>query len=169
MPEKYNSKKDVGDTLQLLVGILDKITRVVQHLDSQANILIGLGSALFVFSATRVMNNDGELAFGVLGFFTLLSSLVGLFAIHPPKFMRKRGQVESVMYNKQISSFGSPDAYEQSLRDLAGDNDAIIRQFAVEIFNMATYYYRPKRNLFTLARNLLLAGVIVFALIVVAQ
>ena len=157
---KYDPKKDLGDALRLLNMVLEKNEKMVQHLDSQINILIGLSSAVFIFSTSRVLNSAEPTPFIFLATFSALGALCGLFAVHPPKFMRKRGQTESLMYNKKITEFGSAEGYKKELSSLIGDQKAIVEQYANEIFNLSTYYYRPKRELFKFSRNLLLLGVL---------
>src|SRR3990167_7052656 len=144
----YDPKKDIGATIRFLNGILEKRDTFARHIDSQVQILIGLSSATFLFSGSNL-----------LGTFAALAALVGLLAIHPPRFMRKRGQNESLMYNKKISSFASSSKYEEELRRVVGDQDALIKQYSIEIYNLSKYYYQPKRKLFRISRNLYFAGI----------
>ena len=117
--------------------------------------------AIFVFSASKFPGESGDisLAFLVLSIFSLLSTLVGLFAIHPPKWMRKRGQEESLMYNKKISSFPSSVEYGDQLLNVMTGQEEMARQYAVELYNISKYYYRPKRNLFHIARRIFILGI----------
>ncbi len=94
-----------------------------------------------------------------------ISALVALFAVHPPRFMRKRGQKESLLYNKNISSFSSFKEYAQEIKKVTTDKDAMIEQYAIEIYNLARYYYNPKRKLFHLSRNILIIGFILFMIL----
>ena len=87
------------------------------------------------------------------------SALVGLLAVHPPRFMRKRGQPESLLYKKKIESFSSPAEYEKAVL-LAMKTPAKTReQYAIEIYNLCKYYYSPKRKLFHVSRKLLFVGI----------
>ncbi len=156
-----NSNCDFGCSLAFLNGVLRKTTSFVQHLDTQINILIGISLGIFIFSASRFPGENGDisLAFLVLTIFSLLSTLVGLFAIHPPKWLRKRGQDESLMYNKKISNFSSSAEYGDELLNVMSSQEEIVRQYAVELYNISKYYYRPKRNLFHIARRVFLLGI----------
>ena len=147
-------------SIQFLDELLQKSYQFAQHLDTQTDILVGVSSAIFLFSLSRFLDAKGEIPFLILAVFTGLSSLVGLFAIHPPRFMRKRGQEESLMYHKHIMSFSSPAEYGRQLLSVIDDEDRIIKEYATEIYNVSKYYYRPKRRLFHVARNLLMTGIL---------
>lgn len=144
---------------RFLIGILDKQTKLLQHLDSQTNILIGISSAIFAFLAAGFRLNNFNLPQIILASFSALAALIGLFAIHPPRFMRKRGQKESLMYGGKISSFSLPIAYKKELGNIVRNQDKMLEQYALEIYNVAKYYYDPKRKIFKIARNILLVGV----------
>ncbi len=143
-------------------GLTQKHTEFAQHIDNQASILIGLNTAIFAFIASGLAKMGGvtPLYFVVLIFFSVLSGVLALLAVHPPSFMRKRGQRESfLLYNKKISSFQS-DEYLIELKKILIDTDKLINEFGLEVYNIAKYYYRPKRTLFTYSRNVFLAGLI---------
>ena len=164
-----DKQKEVRSNAQKLEGLpahfadrtLEKSYAFAQHLDTQTNILVGVSTAIFLFSLSRVLSEGGHLPFVLLSFFAGLSSFVGLFAIHPPKFMRKRGQEESLMYHKHIIGFSSPAEYAKQILAVVDDENRIIKEYATEIYNVSKYYYRPKRILFHMARNLLILGILV--------
>jgi hypothetical protein len=160
MPHE-SSKPDSQTTSQFLSDLLTKANTFATHADTQANILIGVSSALFVFAVSNAGgNSDHPLLFYILGFFAALSALVALIGVHPPRVVRKKGQPESVMYNLEITSFSSAQEYEKRLNEVLTQDEAIVRQYALEIYNLYKYYYRPKRLLFSVARNLLFIGII---------
>jgi hypothetical protein len=142
-----------------LDGILEKTKDYAQHMDNQIQILVGITSAIFVFSATQ-FSEKGELFLLVLALFSICSVITALFAIHPPRFMSKRGQRESLMYNKKIISFSSAKDYGEEILKTVKEPEAIFQQYATEIYNLSRYYYRPKRTLFHLARLIFLLGFI---------
>ncbi|OHA62824.1 MAG: hypothetical protein A3E07_01765 [Candidatus Wildermuthbacteria bacterium RIFCSPHIGHO2_12_FULL_45_9] len=146
---------------QFLDGLLSRAYDFAQHLDNQTSILVGVSSAIFVFSLSLVVEQQGSFPFLILGIFAGCAALVGLFAVHPPKFMRKRGQEESLMYNKSIAGFASSSEYGEALEKIVDDKRAVIHEYAKEIYNVSKFYYRPKRKLFHLSRNILLIGIIV--------
>ena len=158
----YDPKKDIGAAIRLLSSPLEKLNSSVRHLDTQTNILIGLSSAIFAIATSQLTR--GEIIFKtpllLLAIFSALAAITGIFAVHPPRFMRKRGQEESLFYQKEIEGFVSPAAYAVALEKKMGDIPAITEEYAKEIWNIARYYYRPKRKLFNLARNLLLWGIV---------
>src|SRR3989338_11330369 len=168
MEEKKEEKKDDftifddnGALVKFLSGILDKGSALVHHADSQTNILMGISSAIFIFSlSSSLQRGHMEIPFLILILFSAFSSLAGLYAIHPPRFMRKKQQEESVMYNKKISDFTSSDDYFKVLWSVMLNRTEFVRQYSMEIYNLYKYNYGPKRKLFKLARNLLIAGLV---------
>ncbi|MBI5153107.1 MAG: hypothetical protein HZA36_01470 [Parcubacteria group bacterium] len=165
----YDPKKDLGANVRFLSAILEKTRSMVIHLDSQTNILIGISSAIFIFSAQRAQLSGENVLFFVLTIFSVSAALVALLAIHPPKNMRKRGQGESLMFNKKIMAFSTPAEYEHALGIILGDQNAMLREFSVEIYNLSKYYYRPKRSLFNLSRNILLFGIALSSLMFISR
>lgn len=155
----YNPKKDIGSAVRFMNGLLDRASNFAQHIDAQTNIILGLSSAIFIFSASRLQTSQDNHFFLVLCAFAAISALVSLYAIHPPKFLRKRGQKESLMYNKKITSFSTPSKYSNSLCKIIGNRDLVISEYAVEIYNLYKFYYRPKRKLFRIARDILITGI----------
>ena len=99
--EKQNL--DFNQALNFLNAVLQKSQSFTQHMDNQISILIGLSTAIFAFFASQLKNSvgQGNLPLVILTVFPLLSAVTGLFAVHPPRFMRKRNQPESLMYNKK--------------------------------------------------------------------
>lgn len=170
MTKSSPSKTELNDfSAKFLEELVEKSYQFVLHLDTQTNILVGVSSAIFLFSISRFLEVTQDLTFLILAVFSAISALVGLFAIHPPRFMRKRGQEESLMYHKHIVGFRSPKEYAQKLLKVIGDKKLVTEEFATEIYNVSKYYYRPKRKLFHLARNLLLLGILASAAAFVAQ
>jgi hypothetical protein len=157
---EYDPKKDLGATIRFLSSIQEKTSSFVQHLDMQANVIIGISMAVFAVSFSRISAGDESVAPYILSVCSALSAIAGLYAVHPPKFMRKRGQSESLLYNKSITETKSAENYQKQLESVIGNSDEIVRQYALEIYNMAAYYYRPKRDLFKLSRNLFLIGIV---------
>ncbi|MDD5068905.1 MAG: hypothetical protein PHS53_01710 [Candidatus Pacebacteria bacterium] len=155
--------------IALMTDILAGSRAMVQHLDTQTNILIGVSSALFVFSASIIFSNKNFIFFLILSFFSGISAIIGLYAIHPPKKSRKKGQKESIIYNKEIASFSSGEKYEKVLKERMLDLDKAFSEYALETYNVARYYYRPKRALFKAARNVLLTGIILCTLTFIIQ
>src|SRR3989344_2796170 len=143
---------DFRAVVNFLSTMLEKRSTLINHLDTQINLLIGINSAIFIFSLSRFLDDKGDLPMLVISFFAGLSTLIALVAVHPPKLTRKRGQEESLMYNKKILSFPSSSKYEKELFDAVSDKKKIVNQYALEIYNITKYYYRPKRGLFNLAR-----------------
>jgi hypothetical protein len=145
------------------VTALNRIDSMIQHLDTQINILISLSSAVFLFSATQI-GKEMSYFFFILAFFSALAIICGLFAIHPPKNVRKRGQRESLIYNKSIFGHANYQKYLESIKKVVSDPDLILEQYVCEAYNMASYVYQPKRKLFKISRNFFLAGIILSSL-----
>jgi hypothetical protein len=154
----YDPSKDLGAAMRLLGSVMDKTLRIAIQIDTQINILIGLSSALFVFAASRVGSGESRfllpLVVAAAG-----AAILCLFAVHPPRFMRKHGQMESVLYAKRIASFETPQAYAAELSAVSVDRDRIFTEYACEVYNLVRFYYQPKRKLFHAARMVLLLGI----------
>ena len=112
------------------------------------------------------MNYDHlHITLSLIAFFSALSAIVSLIAIRPPARMVLKGQKQSLLYTQKISDFSSAKKYAKELREILKCDEDIFNQYATEIYNLSKYYYRPKRKLFAVARNIFLFGVI-FSLIV---
>lgn len=167
-PETGNWRSNLQATVQFLNGTLNKGSELARHVDTQSNILIGVSSAIFVFAASRFGGNGGW-AFRILELSAALTALVALLAVHPPRFMRKRGQVESLLYHKKIAELDSSEAYCQELERVVGNERMIVAQYATEIYNLYKYSYLPKRLLYRTARNILLVGILLSLLVLFAS
>jgi len=162
---KKTSKKPVSaeTTFFFLSSVLQKSENFARHMDNQTSILVALSSGLFILSVSQIKPEsiNFSLSLLILALFALSSALVAIFALIPPRFMRKKGQKESLLYNKEIVSLSSADQYAKELKEIASNLDNIIDQYALEIYNICRYYYRPKRRLFKISRELLCSGIFV--------
>lgn len=157
---KLNSKEiDFLSIVEFLKGLVEKEVSFTHHLDSQTHILIGISTALFFLSVAAFQEGREELSLLIIGVFSALSTLVGLMSVHPPRFMRKHGQEESIMFSKNISKYETSSQYSEELIKVVTSQENIVEQFGKELYNLSKYYYRPKRVLFRISRNLLLAGI----------
>lgn len=161
----YNPEHNLTAAVNLLASILQKGVEFTRHIDTQSNILISICLAILIFTVTRFQS--GDKTFLILSIFSTLATLTAFFAIHPPRFMRKRGQNESLLYNKRIAKFPSAKEYRRELAQVVGNQDAIIREYATEIYNIYKYFYVPKRKLFKISRNLLFIGIILNSVVFV--
>jgi hypothetical protein len=146
-------------TIQILDGLLQKTRSLGNHIDTQTNILVGVSTAIFLFSLSRTLGGEQGILFLILSVFSGISSLVSLLAVHPPTYMRKKGQEETLLYNKTIAQFASSKKYGKELEKIIDNRKVIIEEYATEIYNMSKYYYRPKRKLFHISRNILITGI----------
>lgn len=146
--------------ISFLTSAIDKTNSMIQHIDDQINILVGISTAVFVFSTTRVYSHNGKLIFTMLGIFSVISAIIGLFGLHPPKFMRKKGQQESVIFPSYIATFNE-ESYSGTVSEKVKYLDKITDECSRELYNMSKYYYVPKRMLYKYSRNVLLAGIII--------
>jgi hypothetical protein len=148
------------DRIDFLDAGMKKATEFVRHFDTQTNTVVGISSAIFIFSATRLVGaSEISYVFLSLATFSGLSALTALYAIHPPKFMRKRGQEESLIYNGSAVRYTTPDEYYDAIISKTQTPDDIVKQMSLEIYNLYRYYYRPKRKLFKISRLLLIVGI----------
>ncbi len=169
MEEELKNIDNSIDAAKFLSSILEKSTVLSSRIDDQLNILLGLGTAIFIFSASKI---DQVVSYWliVLAFFSGLSVVVGLFAVHPPRFITKVGQSESLMYNKHIAKkFRNSKEYAAKLLEVINSKEAIVQQYATEVYNVYKYYYGPKRKLFKFSRLVLAMGIVLAFLLFVAS
>lgn len=140
-------------------SIMVKCVDYVKMLDTQINILVGISSAILIFSVSQFLKTP-ILIFLILTLFSALSCIAALYAIHPPRFMRKCNQKESLMYHGRILRRENAETYTKELIERMNTPEKVVEQYAREIYNTYQYYYRPKRRLFKWSRNLLMFGVI---------
>ena len=153
------SGKEIENNISFLDSAIDKATSIILHFDNQSNILIGISVAISAFAVTHI--DEQKLAFSVLALFSSVATVFGLYAIHPPRYLRKKGQDESLLYNKKIISFKKSEDYTQSILEIIDSKDKLIEQYTKEIYNIYKYHYRPKRELFKWARNILVSGIVI--------
>ncbi|MDD2935119.1 MAG: hypothetical protein PHX25_01455 [Candidatus Pacebacteria bacterium] len=161
--EKFN------DLNRILLGVSEKHVSFAQHIDRQTNVLISLSTGVFVLVASHILRTgDSSFKLIIPLIFSAISGVLSLYAIHPPKFMRKRGQKESLLvYSKKIASFKNPGTYVRELKKVLNDEnkDRLIEEIGTDIYNITKYYYRPKRKLFVYARNVFMSGIITSTLL----
>ncbi len=155
IPEEKTEKLR-GDFLE---SIFSHVAESTQHLDHQINIVIGISVAAFILSESAFEKEHGSISLFITMIFAGASAVFGLLAVHPPKFMRKRGQPESLLYRKKIESFHSPKEYEIALTETMKNSKKTREQYAIEIYNLCKYYYSPKRQLFHISRKFLISGI----------
>ncbi len=156
--------KDQEDQVdkKTLIAFFDSFKRdtssLVNHFDTQINILIAINMGFIALSLNQLRLDPNHMySFKTLAGFSILSVIFGLMAIHPPKHMRARRKNEDIFYNKKIIRDGE-DTFCTTIQNTLSNNDEILKQYSKYFFNMFKYFYRPKRQLFKLARMFLLFG-----------
>lgn len=155
---------DDGAIAKYLATFIEKSQQMAQALDTQINILIGIALAVFAFISSQFLttHNVGYLTASI---FVALSAVASLVAIHPPKFFRKKvkgyEKKKSSLFAASIAEYSSSTEYAVELIKAVKSRTIIMEQCAIDIYNISTYYYLPKRKLFILSRNLFLIGVMI--------
>ena len=144
--------------IAVLNSILERNHSFAQQLDTYANIMIALSSAIFIISFSQLRDSFSPF-WVVLGVTTGLSTILSLLMIRPPKRLRKRGQEESLMFKSKIMSYKSAAEYNEQIENMLNSRKEIIHQYSTETYNVAKYYYQPKKLIFFMARNVLLIGI----------
>lgn len=138
------------------------------QMDQQINILIGVNTAIFLYAAGQLLVRQ-SLAFLILALSSAISILIGLLGVHPPRRWRKQGQQESLLYASRIFNAKNSLQYAKELTAVTKRLDSIEQQYAIETYNINRFYYRPKKELFHLARQILIIGVVASTLVVIAE
>jgi hypothetical protein len=155
LPEEQGSEKSES----LIETTLHSISESVRHLDHQINIVIGISTATFLLAVSMFEKENESMPLFFIMIFAGASALVGLLAVHPPRYMRKSGQPESLLYRKKIENFASPKEYEKAVATVMASPEKVRENYAIEVYNLCRYYYRPKRRLFHISRKLLFVGI----------
>lgn len=159
--QKEYVEKDLQAVVAFLDGLSNKIIERTRNIDSQSNVLIGLSTGIFLLAINEMMNSERlHITLSLVAFFSALSAIVALLAIRPPSFMVLKGQKQSLLYTQKIANFSSAKKYATELKKILKRDEDIFHQYAIEIYNLSKYYYRPKRMLFAISRNIFLFGVI---------
>jgi len=160
MNTEKNKNENLEENIAFLDSVMDKATRIILHFDNQSNILIGISVAISAFAISNI--GTDKISFMTLAVFSIIATVVALYAVHPPRFMRKKGQEESLLYNRKIISYEYFSDYTKEILSIVDDRDAIITEYTKEIYNIYKYHYKPKRFLFKVSRNFLVAGILLF-------
>ncbi len=171
MNNEYNTtQNDMEDELKndeavsaYLSIAMDKTMQTVQALDTQITILISITITVFAFTSERFLAGAG-ITYLVISIFSALAAISALFAVHPPRFLRKGGNhnyKKDTLFAANISEYPSSAEYSKALLKNLKSKKSITEECAVDIYNISTFYYTPKRKLFRLSRNLFLIGVII--------
>jgi hypothetical protein len=166
--EQLEERQIDQSDLEFLNEITGKVGNMSEHIDNQVNILIGFASAIFLFTINGYVTGQ-KYPILILAVFAAASICIGLVAIHPFRFLRRRGKIESIMSGKKITACKDASVYEAMLHEVMSTRDKIIHEYSIEIFNRHKYYYEPKRKLYTLTRNVLMAGILLGILTFVAN
>lgn len=147
-----------------LSTIIEKTMLMVQSLDTQINVTIGIASAAFAFASTQFLATH-NISYLIASIFAALSAIASLLAVHPPTFFRKRvkgyEKKKNSLFAKSIAEYPSSTEYAVELLKTVRSRKNIMEQCAIDIYNISTYYYIPKRKLFRLSRNLFMTGVVI--------
>jgi hypothetical protein len=166
MDKKDCPKSYVDDELQATVAFLswlaDKMIGSTRNVDAQANIVVGLSAGIFILAINELASTDKfHFTLIVVSIFSALSAIIALCAIRPLEFLMRKGHEESMFFSRTISGFSTAKEYSKELVKIFKSDDEIFHQYGIEIYNLAKYYYRPKRNLYAYSRNIFLLGSIV--------
>jgi len=164
---KKSDGQEIENSMVFMNSVMSKATGIILHFDTQTNILIGISTAISAFAISNI--KSGSSVFSTLAFFSIISVAIGLYAVHPPKFLRKKGQRESLLYNRKIAGFNDSKEYATEIKKIIDDKDALIEEYSNEIYNIYKYHYRPKRVLFKISRDFLIAGILISVLVSILQ
>lgn len=157
------------DLIDFYDTALERADDLIKQIDIQSNMIIFVSLGLFAFTWNRYSIVGNHLYLLILGLVCSFSATLALMSVHPPRSMRKKGQEESLIYNKKVTGFLDGPEYFQAVRDEIKTNSDVAKQFATETFNLYKYVYQPKRWLFKLSRNVLLWGISISIIIFAFQ
>jgi hypothetical protein len=159
--KKMYVEEELEAVVIFLDGLVNRIVNSTRNVDTQCSVLIALNTTILALSLTAMAQNDRfHLALLCLAVGTTLSAVLALCAVRPPKFLVKDGPEEGLMYTKRIVRYESAKEYSKDLIKILRHDEELFHHYAMEIYNLSKYYYRPKRNLYSISRNIFLLGII---------
>lgn len=145
---------------RFLSDILNKQLQITHHLDQRANFVLALSSGLFLFALHGIVTKSTATAsFLFLASCSLISALLSLLAIKPPRIFYKRKPVWSVMYHDQIDNF-SEKQLEDKLGGILKDRRRIIEEYSKEIKNLVSFHLIYKKIFFRPTVPILILGLL---------
>ncbi|MEN8252546.1 MAG: hypothetical protein ABFQ53_03135 [Patescibacteria group bacterium] len=162
-----NEKKDeapCSSDVSFLEGLTKKTIDATHTVDNHANVMIGINTGIFIFVNSQLFVADSlHVTMGVVALFSAGSALAAVFATRLPRsllFFKRRSHEKSVLHAQQIAQFESANVYAEKLEEMMSSEKEMIRQHALEAYNLSKYYYVPKRQMLSLSRYLFVVGVL---------
>jgi len=145
----------------MLSDLMRKQNDIRNMLDTRANIIIGFNSALVLFlisgSAKEML---GGFTFSIILITLILSLFSAILALKPPKFLRKKGQAESIFYHDYMT--GKPEEeYEKEVFEVMDEEKMIFRSYITEAYNMSKFSNKPKKFYAHLSIRILIYGILI--------
>ncbi|MEA3323054.1 MAG: DUF5706 domain-containing protein [Patescibacteria group bacterium] len=162
------NKKEINEQLQIasdtdmsfLNNLSEKIIDVTHTVDTHANIMIGINTAIFAFVVSKLFEVDTlRITMGIVAIFSACSALAAVSATRLPHFFSKTKHEKSILHAPRIAQFNSANEYAGALKKMTQSKDETFRQHALEVYNMSKYYYLPKRRMLAWSRYFFVFGV----------
>ena len=135
----------IGSEIHFLKDNLSKQLQIYHHYETRANYTLALSSAILLFAITILMSKPAfALGLYVIIFTTFVALVFSLLTLKPPKIMRKKRQEESLFYHNNINGMSLGD-FTKKIEKTFSSSQEIVKQYSLEIYNLATYSISPRR------------------------
>jgi hypothetical protein len=156
--------------MNFLNNLSEKIIDVTHTVDTHANIMIGINTAIFAFVVSKLFEVDTlKLTLGVVAIFSAFSALFAVSATRLPHFFSKTKHKKSILHAPRIAQFDSAESYADELQKMTQSKDEVFNQHALEVYNMSKYYYLPKRRMLAWSRYFFIFGVMASAMFLLLE
>jgi len=130
------------------------------HIDTKINWLLGLSGLIMTVTLPYLIKPDLHISYigvFIISFMSFISFLVSLISLDLPNFFNKKSvEYPNVMFSMKRAA-DSADSLYQDIKNIK-TQDNIFRLYAENIHNLVQRNVAIKNNLFKLARNVLLSG-----------
>lgn len=157
-----------GDKIRFLTDILRKQIDLIRRLESKANFAIGFSAGVLTFTLNFSLQKGMQAGVIIVLISSMLAVLSSLFALKPPKIFSKKGQKESLFYHTAIARH-NPEKYIEQLQKTTMQENKVIEQYGLEIYNLAKYSIYYKKLFAHLSIQILVVGLILGTLVTVLQ
>lgn len=153
----------------VLEDILDLHMRLNEISDQKAGFIMGIAGIILTIIVTGVVpdidkiNNFAKLGIAVISIGCLISLCLTIGILGPKMGERKR---KDLFYYRSFLEHCTIEEYAEDLKKLLNDEDAIIEQYAKQIYSLGNLVLAPKFNRLENAAKILLLGIIIGSILV---
>lgn len=155
-PDIAGQRKFAPDAVYLIRTTQQIHVQLSQMADQKASILMGATFVIFSLAIGQAGNGRAALPLMILGGFAFLSAVFAVLAVLPHARV-PRATPQNLLFFGSFAAIGEDDYVERLMHTL-GENEAVYRAMAHDIYQNGAVLANKKYRLLGLAYRLLLAG-----------